>query len=191
MLRSLVRGPVVRRAAQGGSTASAAGFAERLLALRGPERERAVIALVREQVAAVLGHGTPDGVDAERAFKEIGFDSLTSVELRNRVGAATGLRLPTTLVFEFPTPAALAGHLLGLLAPEDPTAELDRLLASVTVDGPEFPRLRERLRAALWRWDEEAGRDGTAPAAGAEDLDFADADDEELFRALDEELDAT
>ncbi|KMS88840.1 hypothetical protein ACZ91_23000, partial [Streptomyces regensis] len=191
VLRSLVRGPVVRRAAQGGGTASAAGFAERLLALRGPERERAVLALVREQVAAVLGHGTPDGVDAERAFKETGFDSLTSVELRNRVGAATGLRLPTTLVFEFPTPAALAGHLLGLLAPEDPTAELDRLLASVTVDGPEFPRLRERLRAALWRWDEEAGRDGTAPAAGAEDVDFADADDEELFRALDEELDAT
>ncbi|WP_435841905.1 SDR family NAD(P)-dependent oxidoreductase [Streptomyces fragilis] len=193
VLRSLVRTPVVRRAAQA-APASSAGLAERLSALRGPERERAVLALVREQVSATLGHTTADGIEADRAFKEIGFDSLTSVELRNRIGAATGLRLPTTLVFEHPTPAALAGHLVGLLAPEDPVADLDRLLASVTVGGPDFPRLRERLRAALWLWDEEAGRQDTPPAGtagAADDQDLSDADDEELFRALDEEFDAS
>ncbi|MFE5212553.1 SDR family NAD(P)-dependent oxidoreductase [Streptomyces sp. NPDC056600] len=194
VLRAVVRAPVVRRAAQA-TPATSAGLAERLAALHGPERERAVLALVREQVSATLGHTTADGIEADRAFKEIGFDSLTSVELRNRIGAATGLRLPTTLVFEHPTPAALAGHLVGLLAPEDPVADLDRLLASVTVTGPDFPRLRERLRAALWLWDEEAGRQDAPPAgpagAAAEDRDLSDADDEELFRALDEEFDAS
>ncbi|WP_159053391.1 SDR family NAD(P)-dependent oxidoreductase, partial [Streptomyces regalis] len=190
VLRALVRGPVVRRAAQG-AQASAATFAERLAALRGPERTRTVLTLVREQVAAVLGHLTPDDITADRAFKEIGFDSLTSVELRNRISTATGMRLPTTLVFDFPTPEALAGHLVGLLAPDDPAAELDRLLASVAVDAPGFPRLRERLRAALWRWEEETRDGDTATEAPTDDPDFAEASDEDLFRALDEELDAT
>nr|WP_316778334.1 SDR family NAD(P)-dependent oxidoreductase [Streptomyces sasae] len=189
VLRSLTRGPLVRRAAQGGGAAGVS-FADRLAAVRGPERTHLVLALVREQVAAVLGHLTPDDITADRAFKEIGFDSLTSVELRNRVAAATGLRLPTTLVFDFPTPEALAGHLVGLLAPDDPAAELDRLLAAVAVDTPGFPKFRERLRAALWRWEEEAGEGATAePQAGGED--FTEADDEELFRALDEEFDVS
>ncbi|MFD5655515.1 SDR family NAD(P)-dependent oxidoreductase, partial [Streptomyces sp. NPDC127039] len=184
VLRSLVKAPSVRRAAQaarGGGDAVSLGA--RLAALRGPEREQAVLALVQEQVAAVLGHGTADDVAAERAFKEIGFDSLTSVELRNRLGSATGLRLPTTLAFDFPTPAALAGQLLDLLVPrEDPVAELDRLLASVTADSAELPTVRERLRAALRQWEAAAG---DAPRE-----DLASATDEELFRALDEELDA-
>ncbi|MFE3287858.1 KR domain-containing protein, partial [Streptomyces sp. NPDC059233] len=129
VLRALVRGPVVRRAAQA-ARASAQGLADRLAALPGPERERVLLTLVRDQVAAVLGHAAADGIAADRAFKEIGFDSLTSVELRNRIAAATGLRLPTTLVFDFPTPQALAGKLLGLLAPADAAADLDRLLSA-------------------------------------------------------------
>ncbi|MFC9295717.1 SDR family NAD(P)-dependent oxidoreductase [Streptomyces sp. NPDC057011] len=187
VLRALVRGPVVRRAAQA-VRVSAQSLADRLAALHGPERERVVLSLVRDQVAAVLGHAAADGIAADRAFKEIGFDSLTSVELRNRIAAATGLRLPTTLVFDFPTPQALAGKLLGLLAPQSAAADLDRLLASVTVDSPDFPVLRDRLRAALWLWEEQAG-----PAAGADrdtgDGDLATATDEELFLALDGELD--
>ncbi|MFD9729515.1 SDR family NAD(P)-dependent oxidoreductase, partial [Streptomyces sp. NPDC059072] len=188
VLRALVRGPVVRRAAQA-ARASAQGLADRLAALPGPERERVLLTLVRDQVAAVLGHAAADGIAADRAFKEIGFDSLTSVELRNRIAAATGLRLPTTLVFDFPTPQALAGKLLGLLAPADAAADLDRLLASVTVDSPDFPALRDRLRAALWLWEEQAGPvDGPDGSDGPGDL--ATATDEELFRALDGELDA-
>ncbi|MFJ8018425.1 SDR family NAD(P)-dependent oxidoreductase, partial [Streptomyces sp. NPDC096339] len=188
VLRGLVRGQTVRRAGQG-VRASAQSLGERLSALPGPERERAVLTLVREQVAAVLGHGAADGIAADRAFKEIGFDSLTAVELRNRIVAATGLRLPTTLVFDHPTPEALSGHLLGLLAPTDAAADLDRLLASVTVDSPGFSTLRDRLRAALWRWEEEAGPAGAE--AADEDGDLTDATDEELFRALDGELDAS
>lgn len=191
VLRSLVRAPAVRRAA-GGARVPASSAAQGLAALGGPERTQALLTLVREQVAAVLGHLTADDITADRAFKEIGFDSLTAVELRNRISAATGLRLPTTTVFDFPTPTALAERLSALLAPEERTdaGELERLLESVTVDSEGFHELRERLRAALWRWDEQAAE----PADGAgrtPDGDLDAATDEELFRALDEELGAS
>ncbi|WNI26191.1 SDR family NAD(P)-dependent oxidoreductase [Streptomyces sp. ITFR-16] len=191
VLRSLVRAPAVRRAASG-VRAPAPSVTDRLASLRGPERTQALLTLVREQVAAVLGHLTADDITADRAFKEIGFDSLTAVELRNRISAATGLRLPTTTVFDFPTPTALAERLSVLLAPDERTdaAELERLLAAVTVDSDGFHALRERLRAALWQWDEQAAdpAEGAAPTA---DDDLDTATDEELFRALDEELGAS
>ncbi|MDB1090413.1 type I polyketide synthase, partial [Streptomyces sp. ACA25] len=82
-----------------------------------PERNRAVLDLVRRETAAVLGYSEP--VDGERPFKDLGVDSLTAVEVRNRVAEAIGLSLPATLVFDHPTPSAAARHLLTLLGGDE------------------------------------------------------------------------
>ncbi|MFE9389392.1 SDR family NAD(P)-dependent oxidoreductase [Streptomyces sp. NPDC006784] len=93
------------------------------LAGAAPDRRRALLlALVAQEVAAVLPGFEPEHIEADSGFAELGFDSLTAVELRNRLDEATGLRLPVTLVFDQATAGALAGHLLGLLADRIPDA---------------------------------------------------------------------
>ncbi|QNP76142.1 SDR family NAD(P)-dependent oxidoreductase [Streptomyces roseirectus] len=119
LLRALVTTPV-RRTAQSAPAPAAGGpaLAERLAGLDRPQQEVLLLDLVRAEASVVLGHGSADGIDAERGFLDLGFDSLTALELRNRLGTAAGLRLTATLIFDHPTPAALARHLREQLAPE-------------------------------------------------------------------------
>ncbi|MGW2200413.1 beta-ketoacyl synthase N-terminal-like domain-containing protein, partial [Streptosporangium sp. NPDC001682] len=127
LLRGLVRGG--RRSAASGSVV-AATLLGRLAPLGAAERAEVLVDLVRTEVALVLGHVSPETVEVRREFRELGFDSLTAVELRNRLNAATGLRLPATLVFDYPTPTLLAEFLLAELLGED---------ADVVVPAPVMP----------------------------------------------------
>ncbi|WP_033287372.1 beta-ketoacyl reductase, partial [Streptomyces sp. NRRL F-525] len=113
LFRSLTRTPERRRVVDSavGSAAATGGLAQRLVQRSPAERLDVLLEVVRSSAAVVLSHPTSDAVEADRAFKALGFDSLTSVELRNQLNTATGLRLPATLVFDYPTPAALAEFL--------------------------------------------------------------------------------
>jgi acyl transferase domain-containing protein/acyl carrier protein len=175
-------------------------LARRLAATPQAEREGVVLELVRAEVAGVLGHATVEAVDPRRAFKDLGFDSLAAVELRNRLNATSGLQLPATLVFDHPTPAAITSYLHQKLA-GDVTAsgaidiEFDKLedfIASIASE----PDAREHLEV---RWRALSSRvhrvleNGLALDADKTQDRLADEDlgsDDDVFAFLDERSDA-
>ncbi|WP_159047050.1 type I polyketide synthase, partial [Streptomyces pactum] len=137
LLRNLVRGTRRSAATAAGGAHTAADLTQRLLGLREEERVRHVVNLIRAEAAPVLGHTSPKAIDAQRDFHDAGFDSLTAVELRNRLTTVTGLRLPATLVFDHPTPTVLAEHLVAALLDEERTAGAEAVpTAPATADDP-------------------------------------------------------
>ncbi|MBP8532277.1 KR domain-containing protein, partial [Streptomyces sp. MK37H] len=201
-LRGLVRTPARRASAAGpgGEGARRTELARRLAGMDRPEQERTLLELLRREVAAVLRHATADDVAADRAFKDLGFDSLTAVELRNRLGATTGLQLPATLVFTYPTPLALVRFLLDEMRPGQAAAppvlaELDRIDAQLselaTAADPDpgtRDQITKRLEALLWKWSGDPD-DASAGVIGRDTLDTAS--DDEMFALIDKELGAS
>ncbi|MEV5878547.1 type I polyketide synthase [Streptomyces sp. NPDC052101] len=196
LLRGLVRAgrQQARTAAGGGEQRQ---LADRLAGLSAAKQETLLLDVVRGQAAVVLGHSGPESVRVDMAFNEAGFDSLTSVELRNRLREATGLKLPATLVFDHPTPLALARHLRTELAVDEVSpadavlaglAGLEAVIESAAPDEEARDRITVRLRELL-RAAEAAGTAGPGTGgADTSDDDLENASDEELF-ALFERLD--
>ncbi|MFV2178724.1 SDR family NAD(P)-dependent oxidoreductase [Actinomadura sp. LOL_011] len=188
VLRDLVRTPARR--------ATASSLPRRLARLPVHERGPALRELVRAQVARVLGHDRAGAVPPDRAFQQLGFTSLAAVELRNALTAETGLRLPVTLIYDHPSPQAVADHLLGLLdlGRDDgigaALAEIDRLettLASLAAGDDAPVTITARLEKLLRTWHDTLRAE--EPAEPAVDLDAVT--DSELFAVLDRELGQT
>ncbi|MEV5762946.1 beta-ketoacyl synthase N-terminal-like domain-containing protein, partial [Streptomyces tendae] len=135
MMRSLV--PVrPQRRALSAAPSDSSGIRRRLESLKEDERRPFLLELVCARVASVLGHSTTDTIDPDRPFEHFGFDSLTAVEFRNELNTVTGLRLPATLVFDHPSPAKLADHLLAELSVGPPHGKaVSTPPASPVVDG--------------------------------------------------------
>ncbi|MGW2621145.1 beta-ketoacyl reductase, partial [Streptomyces sp. NPDC001500] len=116
MLQGLVRRP--RRAAAAGGFVPATSLSDRLAGLPEEEQTEILLDLVRDEVAGVLGHTDAENIVPGQAFNEMGFDSLTAVELRNRLMRAAGIALPATLIFDYPSPVAITEHLRAELMPD-------------------------------------------------------------------------
>ncbi|MGW6741580.1 acyltransferase domain-containing protein [Streptomyces sp. NPDC055025] len=181
VLRGLVHTP--RRP---GAAAGAVGetLVDRLVRTAPEDRDRLIEDAVCHEIAVVLGHVGSESLDKERTFAELGFDSLTAVDLRNRLTGMAGRRLSATVVFDYPTPTALVGHLRAELRADaldghpvlDRLGELEAAMATAAPDPATRTRAAERLRALLSQWtaDTEAGQvtEKLADASADEVYDF-------------------
>ncbi|MFJ8273379.1 SDR family NAD(P)-dependent oxidoreductase, partial [Streptomyces sp. NPDC094154] len=196
LLRGLIRVPARRAAAQGAAQ-SADTLTRQLAGLSVQEQEEALLKLVRGQAAAVLGHRDGAAIGAERQFQELGFDSLTAVEFRNRLNAATGLRLPATLLFDYPTPADVVRYVRGQLVTDDPAGAgsvlsaldaLEKAIAGLSLDdAEEHRRVTGRIEVLRTKWA-DLGRTDTSGDDSSKEEDLDEASDEDMFALLDDEL---
>ncbi|MFF3641025.1 type I polyketide synthase [Streptomyces sp. NPDC002564] len=182
------------------SAEDASALRRELAALPARERTGMLLEVVRTQVAAVLRYEPGQDVESERAFKDLGFDSLVVVELRNRLRAATGLRLPATLVYDYPTPRALAEHLLDRVLPDGGAGELpvaahlddlEATLAGLAVDDPRRKGLVRRLQALLWKQPDATAVGAPADDEPGEGEDLATASADDMFALIDREWGTT
>ncbi len=153
LLRGLVTATPRRAAAATGPKAAEpeAGFTEKLTGLSAAERETALVELVCEHAAGVLGYDDASAVGVEKGFTDLGIDSLAALELRNRLGAVCGLRLPATLIFDYPSPLPLARHLLAELLPEigEPAEEVAQANGTEEVAAIASMDLADLVRSAM------------------------------------------
>ncbi|WP_405089292.1 SDR family NAD(P)-dependent oxidoreductase [Micromonospora sp. NBC_01392] len=192
LLRGLVRVPLRRSVDAGGAGTGGVPLAQRLAGLADPERRKVLLDVVRANVAAVLGHAGPEAVDPGRLFTDLGFDSLTAVDLRNRLNTLSGLRLPATLVFDYPTPHALAEKLAGEIAADAaPSTQplfqgidaVESLLTTLALDPATRDRFATRMRDLLAKATDLAG-----PAEEPERPDLDAASDDEIFDFISKEF---
>ncbi|MEV0028354.1 type I polyketide synthase [Nocardia sp. NPDC050793] len=191
---AVLRGFVRARGRSAPTSSGELSLGERLHGVAEAKRRGVVLDLVREHVAAVLGYGSADDIGPDRGFSELGFDSLGGVEFRNRLSRVTGLALPSTLVFDYPTAGDVADYLLAetaVAAPAQPTsavpddiARLEALLERIIADGSDNDEtvaglrgVNERLRTFLT---------GKSSDDAYDDLEFRS--DSELFDLIDEEF---
>ncbi|MEV6886923.1 phosphopantetheine-binding protein, partial [Streptomyces sp. NPDC051135] len=189
LLRSLVGVRRGRSAAVDGDSGAGRLLGERVAGMSPVERVRVLTDVVQGVVAAILGHEDAREVEADRAFQELGFDSLNAVELRNRLNALSGLRLANTVVFDYPSVTALAGHLDGQLTDQHtptPHTLLTTLggLEERIRDVGDDDVLRRQITEQLQRLLELTGAGPDDDDADATD-DLDSASDEELFALID------
>jgi acyl transferase domain-containing protein/acyl carrier protein len=188
LLRELVQTSVRRVSGRVGGV-----LAERLAGAPEEEHEAVVLTFLLEQIAVVLGQSSPESIDSEETFKELGFDSLGVVYLRNRLNSMTGLRLPATLVFNYPTPVALAAHLHERVTSAGPGESLEESVRQLreellarSLDHEKRAQLASRLRAMADELQREEGEDGEDDEQGVvERIEAASAT--ELFEMYESE----
>src|SRR5262249_46139257 len=164
-----------------------------LAVLSEPEQHHHLLTLVRTHAAAVLGHPTPDAIQDERGFPDIGLTSLTALELRNTLSAVTGLQLPTVVVFDYPTPTALASYLRDRICVDTTTTsaaaliELEKLETALIASSSQSDRERKAIARRL----QELARklNGTEQTPDDMTHKILSASPDEILDFIDSELD--
>ncbi|MFJ2263437.1 type I polyketide synthase [Streptomyces sp. NPDC087844] len=195
-LLSDLAGPGEQESAEGdGDEPGGHALLRQLVAATAEQQRHLLLRHVQATVAAVLGYPGPDAVPPGQPLKELGFDSLTAVELRNRLNATTGLGLPPTLVFDHPSPSALADLLREHLVEEGTASEgqvlsgLDRWDATVeptALDAAARRRITQRLELLLAKWSGGGTTADVGHSAAHRDLEAATAED--IFDLISDEF---